>query len=162
MNIKEIMTEAHKTAVLKGFYEKEVPMPTALALIHSELSEAVEADRKGDLENRAEEMADVVIRICDTAEYHGLEIESISDPMHSYFLAANPDFPRFIMGCHAKVTDVYWSWQRHPALYLAGAFGRLLAFILCNVKLFDIDLEKAITEKMERNKLRPYKHGKAY
>lgn len=38
-----------------------------LALIHSEVSEALEADRKKDSENFKEELADTVIRIMDLA-----------------------------------------------------------------------------------------------
>ena len=44
-----------------------------LALIHSEASEALEAVRKNDRENFAEELADVVIRVLDCAA--GLDID---------------------------------------------------------------------------------------
>jgi NTP pyrophosphatase (non-canonical NTP hydrolase) len=97
MNINQLIKEAHKTATSKGWWDEPKETGTLLALIHSEVSEALEADRKGDQENFAEELADVCIRIFD----------------------------------------------------LCGAKG--------------IDLEKAILEKMERNKGRAYKHGgKAY
>jgi NTP pyrophosphatase (non-canonical NTP hydrolase) len=45
-----------------------------LALIHSEVSEALEADRKGNHENFAEELADAVIRIFDLAVYKNVDI----------------------------------------------------------------------------------------
>jgi NTP pyrophosphatase (non-canonical NTP hydrolase) len=48
-------------------------VPAVLALIHSEVSEALEAFRKDDPENFAEEMADVVIRVLDCT--HGLGID---------------------------------------------------------------------------------------
>lgn len=48
-------------------------VPNHLALIHSEVSEALEAYRKGDKENFAEECADVFIRLLDMT--HGLEID---------------------------------------------------------------------------------------
>lgn len=48
-------------------------IPAVLALIHSEASEALEAYRKGDKENFAEECADVFIRLLDMT--HGLEID---------------------------------------------------------------------------------------
>jgi len=40
-------------------------VPAVLALIHSEVSEALEAYRKNDHENFMEEMADVLIRVLD-------------------------------------------------------------------------------------------------
>jgi NTP pyrophosphatase (non-canonical NTP hydrolase) len=48
-------------------------VPAILALIHSEVSEALEAFRVGDKANFAEELADVVIRVLDCA--NGLEID---------------------------------------------------------------------------------------
>lgn len=95
--INNLCKEAFITAKSKGWHDQPREMGTLLALIHSEVSEALEADRKGDQENFAEELADVCIRIFD----------------------------------------------------------------LCGSK--DIDLEGAISRKMERNKTRSYKHGgKAY
>ncbi|PTY76691.1 hypothetical protein B5V89_17210 [Heyndrickxia sporothermodurans] len=95
--INKLCEEAFATAISKGWHDEPRETGTFLALIHSEVSEALEADRRGDEENFAEELADVCIRIFD----------------------------------------------------------------LCGAK--DIDLEKAILMKMERNKHRSYKHGgKAY
>lgn len=48
-------------------------VPAILALIHSEVSEALEAFRNDDLETFAEELADIVIRVLDCAP--GLEID---------------------------------------------------------------------------------------
>lgn len=97
MKINQLCKEAYTIAKSKGWHEEPREMGTILALIHSEVSEALEADRKGDSENFREELADVCIRIFD----------------------------------------------------------------LCGAK--DIDLERAILEKMERNRGRSYKHGgKAY
>ncbi|MCV9884721.1 MazG nucleotide pyrophosphohydrolase domain-containing protein [Metabacillus halosaccharovorans] len=95
--INNLCQKAFETAKEKGWHDQEVETGTLLALIHSEVSEALEADRNGDSENFTEELADVCIRIFD----------------------------------------------------LCGSKG--------------IDLEKAILQKMERNKKRPYRHGgKAY
>ncbi|SIS88623.1 nucleoside triphosphate pyrophosphohydrolase family protein [Alicyclobacillus vulcanalis] len=70
-----IVDDVHETAVSKGWHETKVPMPIHLALIHSEVSEALEADRKGYGEAKvAEELADVVIRVMDTAAAHGLDL----------------------------------------------------------------------------------------
>lgn len=65
----------HQTAVDRGWHEEVVSIPVLIALIHSEASEALEADRKhmGN-EAIAEELADIVIRVLDAARTHGLDI----------------------------------------------------------------------------------------
>ena len=45
--INELSKQIHQNAIDKGFYEREREMPEFLALIHSEVSEALEADRDG-------------------------------------------------------------------------------------------------------------------
>lgn len=50
-------------------------VPAVLALIHSEVSEALEAFRKDDRDNFAEELADVVIRTLDCAGGLGIDLE---------------------------------------------------------------------------------------
>jgi hypothetical protein len=44
--IQQLVEEAHNTAQEKGWYEEPVPFGVAVALMHSELSEALEAYRK--------------------------------------------------------------------------------------------------------------------
>lgn len=50
---------------------------TALALVHTEVSEATEAVRKRNLGNFGEELADVVIRVFDIAD--GMEIDILEE-----------------------------------------------------------------------------------
>lgn len=73
--IRYIMDEVHETAVSKGWYEQPVAFTTHIALAHSELSEALEADRKNHGRYKvAEELADVLIRTLDMAAAHNLDL----------------------------------------------------------------------------------------
>lgn len=47
MEIKDIVQKAHDNAVKHGFWDPPLPFGTAIALIHSELSEALEEERAG-------------------------------------------------------------------------------------------------------------------
>jgi len=73
--INALCKDAYETAVSKGWHDKERETGTMLALIHSEVSEALEADRKGDEENFAEELADVCIRVFDLCGLRGIDLE---------------------------------------------------------------------------------------
>lgn len=73
--IAELVDEAYLTAKSKGWHDEPVETGTQLALIHSEVSEALEADRKGWDGNFAEELADVVIRVFDLCGSKGINLE---------------------------------------------------------------------------------------
>lgn len=103
--INKLGVEIHNNNVQKGFYEDKKNIGEMLALIHSEVSEALEADRNGkyffddgvtnpiDLVNMSEdefklsfghfckdtfedELADVMIRVMDLATFKGIDLES--------------------------------------------------------------------------------------
>lgn len=75
MGLDEIATDLHETAIEKGFWpsdyaEVDVNFVLAkLALVHSEVSEVLEAVRKQQgAEKVVEEMADIIIRLLDLYE----------------------------------------------------------------------------------------------
>ena len=78
--LQDLQHEAWMIAEESGFHEGEEAgndnrsRAKILALIHSKISEALEADREGDEENYAEELADTVIRILDHAETEGIDL----------------------------------------------------------------------------------------
>lgn len=73
--INQLCKEAYETAKSKGWHDEPKETGTLLALVHSEVSEALEADRKGNTENFVEELADVCIRIFDLCGSKGIDLE---------------------------------------------------------------------------------------
>lgn len=58
-----------------GWHNPACDLPTDLLLVHSEVSEACEALRKGDMGAVEEELADVIIRVLHIAEKNGFDME---------------------------------------------------------------------------------------
>lgn len=92
--MKKLIEEVHSLATRKGWWNDEPNIPEKLALIHSEISEALEAYRSNEMVTRisesgkpegfAVELADAVIRILDLCGYLRIDLESEIELKHNY------------------------------------------------------------------------------
>lgn len=95
--VKELQRNIYDLALRNGFWEEDCGEHTAvtkLALVHAEISEALEAWRKPeakdkhlpDIDARAVELADAVIRIFDLCTRYNLPIAEAILAKHKYNL----------------------------------------------------------------------------
>lgn len=135
MEINELVKKAHDNAVKHGFWEPPLPFGTAIALIHSELSEALEEEREG---------RPLIWYQCKEAE--GFE------------MCAPEDETDCLMFGKERLCGYRNQKPEGVAVELADAVIRIAD--LCGH--LGIDLDAVIRLKMTYNEGRPYKHGKQF
>jgi len=128
-----LAAEVHKNAVAHGWWDEPRSFPEIVALCHSELSEALEEYRhsRAPQETYYNECEHPSCRSCFGEDANGTP-EIILDSCHCEY--AKPEgIPSELADCIIRILDY------------CGKEG--------------IDIERAIVEKHEYNKSRPYRHG---
>ena len=176
MNLAELQKEAHAIAKDHGWWDEPRTFGDLIALVHSELSEALEAYREyghfdlmfesfNQFQGRsvsrtpggkpigvASELADVVIRVADMAEWYewALKIETDIWPLYS---PVSSSFGGWIAELHHRVSLAYDNPDKIWRL------SRVVTLVQKMAAHYGIDLDAAIEAKMEHNRTRSYRHG---
>lgn len=89
--LNAIQTKLYESAKAAGWHNKPREFGTGMALIHSEVSEALEGYRKDkmddhlpDQKNAPVELADAFIRICDEMGKHNWQLGTLTALKHAY------------------------------------------------------------------------------
>lgn len=137
-NIRQLTRDSFQNSAAHGFWDGETTaetIPSKLALIHSEVSEALESYRDPESDNLIKVPVSLVERLLDGGN--------------------EADTP----GALRELADLLHKWDAKPK-----GLDIELADIL--IRVFDfaghegIDLDSALTRKMNYNKGRPPKHGR--
>lgn len=188
----EFIERAHEMACNHGFHDKELSLEHCLMLVITEISEMVEADRKGNYASKSlyvrevntrqpenlkaahkrfcfdtfikdsfeDEMADVCIRLYDTAGTFGVTFEEdeMDLDMHKeyeeYFLPLSLTEKTFA-SCGVLLKALGCSRPK-------DIIGSSLCLIELIAEEMHIDLFWFIEKKMEYNETRKKLHGKKY
>ena len=183
INWKELTERAYQNAKNHGWHEEAHSEYHYMMLVVTELSEAVEADRKGKYAQRVmfeknfdtpqvnpeehwkfcfetfikdsveDELADAVIRLLDYAGLHDLFIDDEVFTEEQYL-----DLSESLKD--HSFTDIIYTEIR--MLSLSKSFTSIVYYLFAIAYHYKIDLLWHIEQKMTYNEMRPYKHGKKY
>lgn len=191
MTITEWAEEIHENAVKHGWWETQRSTGEVIALIHSELSEALEEARdnrpmmyvlgpngeeictpcyfnRRKPEGIAVELADAVIRVLDMAEQVGMPLRDYDaardelDMIRDEAKKGFEDFGTVIAFLHTITSDLCGAIVKHEAANSISAALVIVAYVEGYLTCNGLDLWQVIELKHNYNKGRPYKHGKAF
>lgn len=187
--IKSLVDASYACACEHGFHDEHRSVSNYMMLVLSEIGEMVEADRKNrhaDIscfttsgmeswttlfekwikDTFEDEMADVVIRLCDFCGSL-----NVLPQMNDVMVDMSGEFVEFFgkksvcEQCFAlsyMVVDIEKSSHTTDDTEICHHLGSTLSYIFEMARFHGIDLLWHVDRKMEYNEKRPRRHGKAY
>lgn len=186
--ISDLVSNSYRVARQHGFHDDYHSPAHYMMLVLSEIGEMVEADRKNrrfDIEKYRnafdsdivmfekyvkdtfeDEMADVVIRLCDFCGSL-----NVLPQMNDVMVDMSDEFAKFFgdksiceqcFALSSMVVDVERASYDADDSEMRKRLGSTLSFIFEMANYHGIDLLWHVDRKMEYNESRPRRHGKAY
>lgn len=189
INLNELRDCAYRIAREHRFHDKEFSNMHYLMLVITELSEAVEADRKGkraDLyrfkrvyerhktfmeikyafekyikDSVEDELADAVIRMLDLAGLRGVDLSEIAEQISVYACKKRAEF--FDLNSSDFTELIFSVIAKIVKIYnIPDIVNIVITLCFTIAHAYDIDLLWHIEQKMKYNELRPKLHEKKY
>ena len=186
VKIEQYANAVYNDMKLKGFWNEQRNIRHIIALIISEVYEALEAHRAGKVANlkdyeRAsggyenfvperfeqtlkgtlgDELGDICIRVFDVMGGH--EIQAV--PMAAFNFTNSSDFVGCLLDINSILTrlDARLIMGTNTSVELSRHLTTTLKAVYQLAARFEIELAVFIQEKIKYNKTRPPKHGKKY
>jgi NTP pyrophosphatase (non-canonical NTP hydrolase) len=163
----------------KGWHDNPPAFPEAMAMLHSEVSEALEAWRQwgtddvtddpirglphimSDASRKPEgvgsEFADILIRLLDDGYLYGVDLER--EAARGGRLAVPATFPASINTLHNLIARASMLWDDHPDSGYRRELGAVLVFLRQLCEEYGIDLHAEYERKAAYNRTRAHRHG---
>lgn len=176
--LAQMTAEVVQNNTAHGWYETCATFPEALALLHSEVSEALDAWRKHGLEEWfvhksyppepgavpkpegvPSEFADIFIRLLDDAWLFGqVDLEHGASRLAPLDYLVTGSFPGNMNILHDLISKVSRGPDGGPLGY-EELWASILVYLRELCVQYDIDLLAEYEKKMAFNRTRPYRHG---
>ena len=186
--ISDLVSNSYRVARNHGFHDDYHSPAHYMMLVLSEIGEMVEADRKNRHADVAyyttssgmglasfeslikdtfeDEMADVVIRLCDFCGSLNVlpQMNDVMVDMYDEFAKffGNKSICEQCFALSSMVVDIERSSYDADDSEMRKRLGSTLSFIFEMANYHGIDLLWHVDRKMEYNESRPLRHGKAY
>ncbi len=186
MDFNAMASDVHQTALEHGWWDDGRDARETVALIHSELSEALEEARKGTpmmysnpekpekMEGVAVELIDCVIRILDFMGHY--DVSYVAKSQRPVYVTEDEPLPILVCKLHAIISSVFGTPAADSTdvginidngavcgVYDVGwCFSNVIDMIFKWLRAHGVSPEAVLQEKAEYNKSRPYKHGKKF